>query len=51
MATAGRPWVSVRMCQPGQARLGGRYTVASHKLNIISTARPEKQKVRRFHPE
>ena len=26
-------------------------TVASHKLNIIPTTRPVKQKVRRFHPD
>ena len=26
-------------------------TVASHKLNIIPTAKPVKQKVRRFHPD
>ena len=25
--------------------------VASHKLNIIPTARPVRHKVRRFHPE
>ena len=25
-------------------------TVASHKLNIIPTAKPVRQKVRRFHP-
>ena len=26
-------------------------TVASHKLNIIPTAKPVRQKVRRFHPD
>ena len=26
-------------------------TVASHKLNIISTAKPVRHKVRRFHPD
>ena len=26
-------------------------TVASHELNIIPTARPVRQKVRRFHPD
>ena len=26
-------------------------TVASHKLNIIPTAMPVRQKVRRFHPD
>ena len=26
-------------------------TVASHKLNIISMAKPVRQKVRRFHPD
>ena len=26
-------------------------TMASHKLNIIPTARPVRQKVRRFHPD
>ena len=51
MATTGRPWVSIRIRQPGRARLRGRYTVASHKLNIISTVRLVKQKVRRFHPD
>ena len=25
-------------------------TMASHKLNIIPTAKPVRQKVRRFHP-
>ena len=27
MAPAGRPQVSVRICQSGRARLGGRYTL------------------------
>ena len=27
MASAGRLWVSVRIRQPGRARLGGRYIV------------------------
>ena len=26
-------------------------TMASHKLNTIPTARPVRQKVRRFHPD
>ena len=26
-------------------------TLASHKLNIISTAKPVEQKIRRFHPD
>ena len=26
-------------------------TMTSHELNIISTARPIRQKVRRFHPD
>ena len=27
MASAGRPWVSIRIRQSGWARLGGRYTL------------------------
>ena len=26
-------------------------TLASHKLNIIATAKPVRQKIRRFHPD
>ena len=26
-------------------------TLASHKMNVVSTAKPVRQKVRRFHPD
>ena len=26
-------------------------TLASHKLNIIATVKPSRQKIRRFHPD
>ena len=26
-------------------------TLASHKLNVIATVRPMRQKIRRFHPD
>ena len=31
--------------------IGVNSTVASHKLNIILTAKPVRQKMRRFHPD
>ena len=33
MASTGCPRVSVRICQPGRARLGGRYTLAALRMN------------------